>query len=91
MNMRDDTHSGQQKMLKPQDIETISSMMYNMSLQQGKTGKPFKPQIYQRRGRGQRQGYDRDRSRNNSRQGQSFGQNRHGNNYRRNGYTQNFQ
>ena len=90
MKLGDDTHSGQQKMLKPQDFEAISSMMYNMSLQQGKTGKPFKPQVYQRRGRGQRQSYDIDRSRNNSRQGQSFGQNRHRNDYRRNGYMQNF-
>ena len=38
-----------QRMLKPQDLEAISSMMYNVSLQQGKTGKPFKPQVYQRR------------------------------------------
>ena len=90
MKLGDDTHSGQQKILKPQDLEAISSMMYNVSLQQGKTGKPFKPQVYQRRGRGQRQSYDRDRSRNNSRQGQSFGQNRHGNDYRRNGYMENF-
>ena len=90
MKLGDDMHSGQQKMLKPQDLEAVSSMMYNMSQQQGKTGKPFKPQVYQKRGRGQRQSYDRDRSRNNSRQGQSFGQNRRGNEYRRNGYTQNF-
>ena len=76
MKLGDDTHSGQQRVLKPQDLEAISSMMYNVSLQQSKTGKPFKPQVYQRRDRGQRQGYDRDRSRNNSRQGQSFGQNR---------------
>ena len=89
MKLGDDTHSGQQRVLKPQDLEAISSMMYNVSLQQSKTGKPFKPQVYQRRGRGQRQGYDRNRSRNNSRQGQSFGQNRHGNDYRRNGYMQN--
>ena len=90
IKLGDDTHPGQQKMLNPQDLEAISSMMYNMSLQQGRTGKPFKPQVYQRRGRGQRQSYGRDRSRNNSRQGQSFGQNRHRNDYRRNGYTQNF-
>ena len=89
MKLGDDTPSGQQRVLKPQDLEAISSMMYNVSLQQSKTGKPFKPQVYQRRERGQRQGYDRDRSRNNSRQGQSFGQNRHGNVYRRNGYMQN--
>ena len=35
-------------------------MMYNVSLQQSKTGKPFKPQVYQRRERGQRQGYNRN-------------------------------
>ena len=90
MKLGDDTHSGQQKMLNPQDLEAISSMMYKMSLQQGKTWKPFKPQVYQKRGRGQRQSYDRDGSRNNSRQGQGFGQTRHRNDYRRNGYTQNF-
>ena len=90
MKLGDDTYSGQQKMLNPQEIEAISSRVYNMSLQQGKTGKPFKPQVYQRRGRGQRQNYDRDRSRNNSRQGQNFGQNRHRNDYRKNGYMQNF-
>ena len=69
MKLGDDTNSGQQKMLNPQEIEAISSRVYNMSLQQGKTGKPYKPQVYQRRGRGLRQSYDRDRSRNNSRQG----------------------
>ena len=77
-------------MLNPQEIEAISSRVYNMSLQPDKTGKPFKPQVYQRRGRGQTQNYDRNRSRNNIRQGQNFGQNRRDNNYRRNGYTQNF-
>ena len=90
IKLGDNTHPGQQKMLNPQDLEAISSMMCNMSLQQGKTGKPFKPQVYQKRGRGQRQSYDRDRSRNNSRQGKNFGQNRHRNDYRRNGYMQNF-
>ena len=90
MKLGDDTHSGQQKMLNSQDLEAISSMVYNMSLQQGETGKPFKPQVYQRRGRGQRQNYDRDRSRNNSRQGQNFGPNRCRNDNRRNGYMQNF-
>ena len=51
MKLGDDTHSGQQRMFKPQDLEAISSMMYNVSLQQSKTGKPFKPQAYQKRGR----------------------------------------
>ena len=85
MKLGDDTSSAQQKMLNPQEIEAISSRVYNMSLQQDKTGKPFKPQVYQRRGRGQRQNYGRDRSRSNNRQGQNFGQNRHRNDYRRNG------
>ena len=90
MKLGDDTSSAQQKMLNPQEIEAISSRVYNMSLQQDKTEKPFKPQVYQRRGRGQRQNYDRDRSRNNNRQGQNSGQNRHRNDYRMNGYMQNF-
>ena len=90
MKMRDDSHSGLMMFMKPQDLETVTSMMYNMSVQQGKTKKPFKPQVYQKRRRGQRQSYDRDRPRNNNRQGQSFGQNRHRNDYRRNGYTQMF-
>ena len=42
MKLGDDTHSGQQRVLTPQDLEAISSMMYNMSLQQGKTWKPFR-------------------------------------------------
>ena len=89
MNMRDDTHLGQKMLIKPQDLEAVSSMMYNMSLQQGETKKPFKPQVYQKRGRGQSQNYDRNRPRNNNCQGQNYGQNRHRNDYRRNGYVQN--
>ena len=45
--------------IKPQDLETMTSMMYNMSLQQDKAKKPFTPQVCQRRGRGQRQNYKR--------------------------------
>ena len=45
MKMRDDTHSGQKMLMKPQDLKTVTSMMYNMSLQQGKTKKPFKPRF----------------------------------------------
>ena len=90
MNMRDNKHSGQHVLMKRQDLETVTPMMYNMPLQQGKTKKPFKPQVYQKRGRGQRQSYNRNRPRNNNRQGQNFGQNRHRNDYRRNGYMQNF-
>ena len=90
LNMRDNKLSGQQVLMKLQDSETVTSMMNNMSLQQGKTKKPFKPQVYQKRGRGQRQNYNRNRPRSNNRQGQHFGQNRHRNDYRRNGYMQNF-
>ena len=67
MKMTDNTHSSQKVLTKPQDLETVTSMMSNMSLQQGKTKKPFKPQVYQKRGRGQKRSYDRDRSRNNYR------------------------
>ena len=63
MKMRYYTQSGQKMLMKPQDLEVVTSMMYNMSLQQGKTKKPFRPQVYQKRGRGQRQSYDRDRPR----------------------------
>ena len=89
MKLRGATHSGQKVSIKPQDLETRTTMMHNMSLQQDKAMKPFKPQVYQRRGRGQRQNYNRDRPRNNDRQGQSFVQNRCRNNYGRHGYVQN--
>ena len=69
MKLRDTAQSGQKVSIKPQDLETVTSVMYNMSLQQDKAKKPFKPQVYQKRGRGQRQNYNRDRSRNNDRQG----------------------
>ena len=45
MKLGDDTHSGQQRVLKPQDLEAISSMMYNVSLQQGKTEKRLSPRF----------------------------------------------
>ena len=41
----DDTHPVQQKMLNPQDLEAMSSMMYNMSLQQGKQGSHLSPKF----------------------------------------------
>ena len=53
------------------------SMMYKMSIQQEEGKKPFKPQVYPKRGRGQRrQNFDnRDRGRNNeTRQRQNFRQ-----------------
>ena len=48
MKMRDTTHSGQKVLMKLHVLETVTSMMYNMSLQQGKTKKAFKPQVYQK-------------------------------------------
>ena len=39
MKLGDDTSSAQQKMLNPQEIEAISSRVYNMSLQQDKNRK----------------------------------------------------
>ena len=61
MNMRDNKQSDQQVLTKPQDLEAVTSMLYNMSLQQGKNKKPFKPQVYQKRARGQRQNYNGNR------------------------------
>ena len=49
MKMRNTTDSGQKVLMKLQDLETVTTMMYNMSLQQGKTKKLFKPQVYQKR------------------------------------------
>ena len=54
MKLRDTTQSDQNVSIKPQDLQAMTSMMYNMSLQQDKAKKPFKPQVYQKRGRGQR-------------------------------------
>ena len=39
MKLRDTTHSGQKVSIKPQDLENVTSMMYNMSLQQDKAKK----------------------------------------------------
>ena len=86
----DNIHPGQKVTINQKDLENVMSMMYNLSLQQDRAKKPFKPQVYQKKGRGQRQNYNRDRFRHNDRSGQGFIQNRHGNNYRRNGNSQNF-
>ena len=97
--MGEATHPGKEMSINAQDstgekIENLTSMMYKMSIQQEKGKKTFRPQVYLQRGRGQRrQNFDnRDRSRNNNRQGQNFRQtqNRHGNNNRRGNYRQNY-
>ena len=51
MKMRDNANSGQKVLVKPQDLEAVTSKMYNMSLQQGKTKKPFKPKFIRKRKR----------------------------------------
>ena len=57
-------------------LENLTSMVYNMSIQKEKGKKPFKPQVYPRRGRGQRRqsfdNRDRGRSLNDDRQRQNF-------------------
>ena len=75
MKMGETTNSGKEVLNINQDsigekIENLTSMMYKMSIQQEKGKKPFRPQVYLQRGRGQRkQNFDnRDRSRNNNRQ-----------------------
>ena len=47
-----------------EQLENLTTMVYNMSMQKEENTKPFKPQIYQKRGRGQnRQNFSkRDRS-----------------------------
>ena len=57
--MEDTVHPGKKMSIKPQDsikerLENLTSMMYKMSLQQEEGKKPFKPQVYPKRGRGQR-------------------------------------
>ena len=98
MKMGDTSHSGRKVSINAQDliiekIENLTSMIYNMSIQQEEGEKPFKPQVYPKRGRGQRRNFDsRDRSRNNDRQRQNFRQtkNRYGNSNRRGNCRQNF-
>ena len=81
MKMGEITNSGKEVSNTNQDsigekIENLTSMIYKMSVQQEKGKKPFRPQVYPQRGRGQRrQNFDnRDRSRNNNRQRQNFRQ-----------------
>ena len=99
MKMEDTVHPGKKISTKPQDsieerLENLTSMMYKMSIQQEEGKKPFKSQVYPKRGRGQRRqnfsnGY---RSRNNDRQVQNFRQTQNGcgNGNRRGYYRQNF-
>ena len=54
MKLRDTTHSGKKVSINPQDLvekqlEIVTSIMYNMSIQQDKAKKPFKPQVLRKR------------------------------------------
>ena len=98
MKMGDTSHSGRKMSINAQDsigekLENLTPLMYKMSIQQEEGKKPFKCQVYLKRGKGQRrQNFDnRDRSRNNDRQRQNFRrtQNRCGNSNRRGNYRQN--
>ena len=78
MKMGETSHSGKKVSINAQDsigekIENLTSMMYKMCIQQEEGKKPFKPQVYLKRGRGQR-GASFDQNRNNDRQRQNFRQ-----------------
>ena len=81
MKIGDISHSGKKVSFNVQNpiteqLESLTSMVYNMSMEKKENRKPFKPQIYQKRGRGQnRKNFgNRDRSRtfNSDRQRQNF-------------------
>ena len=59
-----------------EQLESLTPMVYNMSMQKEDNNRPFKPQIYQKRGRGRnRQNFgnrDRNRSFSRDRQRQNF-------------------
>ena len=74
MKVGDVHHSNKTVSFNMQDpireqLENLTSMVYNMSIQQEENNKPFKPQIHQKKRRGQnRQNFgDRDRNRSYSR------------------------
>ena len=96
MKMGGTVHPGKKMSIKPKEsieerLENLTSMMYKMSIQQEEGKKPFKTQVYSKRGRGQRR-QNFGRSRNNDRQRQNFRQtlNGHRNSNRRGNYRQNF-
>ena len=87
MKVGDISHPGKKVSFNVQNpireqLESLTSMVYNMSMQKEENTKPFKSKMYQKRGRGQnRQNFgDRDRSRtfNSDRQRQNFRSNNKG-------------
>ena len=67
MNVGDVLHSGKKVSFTVQDpireqLENLTTMVYNMSMQKEENNRPFKPQIYPKRGRGQaRQNFSNQR------------------------------
>ena len=57
-----------------EQLESLPSMVYNMLIQKEENNRPFKPQIYPKRGRGQKRQNisNRNRSFSRDRQGQNF-------------------
>ena len=58
MKVGDVSHSGKKVSFNVQDpfreqLENLTAMVYNMSMQKEGNNKPFKPQIYQKKDRGQ--------------------------------------
>ena len=82
----DTSHSGKKVSFKAQnqitgELEILTSLVYNMSMEKKENSKPFKPQIYQKRGRGQtdRQNFgNRDRGRTFNSDRQNFRSNNRG-------------
>ena len=75
-----------QDLIKEQ-LDNLTTMMYNMSIQKEGSNRPFKPQIHQKRRGQNRQNFrDRDRSKSSSRDRANYRQNYDQNfrpNYRR--------
>ena len=85
MKVGDTSNSGKKVSFKVQDsireqLENLTSMVYNMSMEKKENSKPFKPQFYQKRGRGQnRQNFgNRDRGRTFNSNRQNFRPNNRG-------------
>ena len=81
MKIGDVSHSSKKVSFNAHDpikkqLENLTSMVYNMSMQKEENNRPFKPKIYPKRRRGQgRQNFsnrDRNRSYSRDRQGQNF-------------------
>ena len=71
MKVGDVSHSSKKTSFNAQDpireqLENLTTMVYNMSIQKEENNRPFKPQIYPKRGRGQNRQNFGNRDRNSS-------------------------